>query len=485
MFKFTIQSKVKGGRGRAGTIETAHGRILTPAFIPVATKATIKSLTPEMVRDEVGAEAILANTYHLYLQPGTHVLEKAGGLGKFMNWSGPTFTDSGGFQAFSLGNSKKRASKITGVMKINDDRDDLAIDNSAAGDSAAESSAASISMAKVSDDGVEFRSIIDGSSHMFTPEKSIEIQQQIGADIIFAFDECILPGESYERQKQAVERTRLWAERCLGFKNKNDSKGGSVSSALSAGASLAPILDKSEDTLPPLLKHKSEQNFSLPGNILSKSEETPLPLPKTFNKSTDTQTLYTQSLFGIVQGGRYEDLRRKSARDIGAMNFDGFGIGGSFDKEDIGTAVGWVSDELPEMKPRHLLGIGSEPIDLILGIANGIDTFDCVAPARIARNGSAYISNSKQRGLAQKSGTINLTNSSFVTDLLPIDPACDCYTCKNYTRSYVAHLFRAKEMLAATLTTIHNLFFVVNLVKRARQAIIDGRFEEFQAEFTE
>ena len=260
-------------------------------------------------------------------------------------------------------------------------------------------------MAKLDDDGVTFKSIIDGSTHRFTPESSIGIQHAIGADIIFAFDECISPHESYERQKEAVERTRLWAERCLGY-------------------------------------HTS--------------------------KNTG------QALFGIVQGGRYEDLRKKSAQDIGAMDFDGFGIGGSFDKEDIGIAVGWVVDNLPEGKPRHLLGIGSEPIDLILGIENGIDTFDCVAPTRIARNGSAYT----------QGGRINLVNAQFTEDFNPIDSGCGCYTCTNYTRAYVAHLFRAKEMLAATLTSIHNLYFVVNLVKRARKAIVEGKWEEFKEEFS-
>lgn len=389
MLKFTVTAKLKGGRARAGVIETPHGTINTPAFIPVATKATIKSLTPELVRDAVGAQAVLANTYHLYLQPGTDVLQKAGGLGKFMNWSGPTFTDSGGFQAFSLGNNGlARKSKI-----------------STADSEALEDETPHVSMAKVSEDGVAFKSVIDGSSHMFTPERSIEIQHQIGADIIFAFDECLLPAESYERQKEAVERTTRWAKRCL-------------------------------------VAHK---------------ENGP-------------------ALFGIVQGGRHEDLRKLSAKQISAMDFDGFGIGGSFDKEDIGTAVGWVTDELPEGKPRHLLGIGSEPIDLILGIEHGIDTFDCVAPARMARNGGAYV-----RG--KERNRISLSNAEFTNDFSPLDASCECYTCKNYTRAYLSHLFRAKEMLAATLVTIHNLYFVVNLVGRAREAIVNGSFEAFKSDF--
>jgi len=396
--KFKIQAKIPNGRGRAGVIETAHGSILTPAFIPVATKATIKSLTREQVRDYVGADAVLANTYHLYLQPGIEVLRKAGGLGKFMNWHGPTFTDSGGFQAFSLGSGMgKKEGKIASIKKEVSVVSGLGVKNKEV------VSADEIPMlAKIDDDGVTFKSIIDGSTHVFTPERSIEIQQAIGADIIFAFDECLASSESYERQKKAIERTAIWAKRCLDFHR-----------GLASG----------------------------------------------------------QALFGIVQGGRYEDLRRLSAKNIGSMDFDGFGIGGSFDKDDIGTAVGWVADELPENKPRHLLGIG-DPADLILGIENGMDTFDCVAPTRIARNGSAYCK-------GETNSKINLLNARFVNDLLPIDPSCDCYTCKNYTRSYLAHLFRAKEMLSATLVSIHNLYFVVNLVKMARQAIVDNKWTEF------
>lgn len=410
MLTFTIEAKANGSRARAGTIKTPHGEIQTPAFIPVGTKATVKSLLPESVRDEVGAHAVLANTYHLYLQPGPDIIKIAGGLGKFMNWKGPTFTDSGGFQAFSLGGKMKgRKSKISQTVK----EEDLAQETLS-------SEPEEVPFAEMDEDGVTFKSIIDGSTHRFTPEKSIEIQHDIGADIIFAFDECLSPSESYERQKEAVERTYRWAKRCLAEHRK-----------------LVEGSRKKEGSQPDL-----PSSFSL------------LPSP---------------SLFGIVQGGRHEDLRKLSAKTIGAMDFDGFGIGGSFDKDDIGTAVGWVSDELPENKPRHLLGIG-EPLDLILGIENGVDTFDCVAPTRIARNGSAYTSKAK----------INLLNAPFVSDFSPIDPECGCYTCKNYTRAYLAHLFRAKEMLAATLTSIHNLYFLINLTKEARKAIVEGRFAEFK-----
>ncbi len=383
--KFNIEKKIVGSRGRAGKIETEHGVIETPAFIVVGTKATVKSLSPEQV-SALGAQAVLANTYHLYLQPGEEVLKKAGGLHKFMNWSLPTFTDSGGFQAFSLGVAY--GNKIGKIAKEVVDEENS---NHAA-------------LAKVDEDGVTFKSVIDGSTHRFTPERSMEIQHNIGADILFAFDECTSPHASYEYQREAMDRTHRWARRSLDYHLKNKKP--------------------------------------------------------------------YQSLFGIVQGGRHEDLRKESARVIGAMDFDGFGIGGSFDKEDIHTAVGWVADELPENKPRHLLGIG-DPNDLILAIENGMDTFDCVAPTRIARNGAAYV----------KGGHINLLNAQFVSDFSAIDKDCGCYTCTNFTKSYIAHLFRAKEILGATLLSIHNLYFIVNLVKRARTAILEGNWEGFKGEF--
>lgn len=411
MLKFTIDAKLPNGRGRAGRIETPHGVIHTPAFIPVGTKATVKSLTPEHVKS-LGADAVLANTYHLYLQPGPELLKKAGGIGKFMNWHGPTFTDSGGFQAFSLGAAfNKTASKI-GDRGGRDSKPKMTLGREEDAERAPQEA-----LARVTEDGVEFKSVLDGSTHFFTPEKSMEVQHDIGADLIFAFDECTSPHVSYEYQREAMERTHRWAERSLA-------------------------------------RHKELNAARIEGS-----------------SSTSTSI----SLLGIVQGGRHEDLRKESARVIGGTDFDGFGIGGSFDKEDIGTAVGWVVDELPEGKPRHLLGIGSEVVDLVMGIENGVDTFDCVAPTRIARNGTVYSSAS--------ASTINLMNASYRNDFTPIDPECGCYACAHYTKAYIAHLFRAKEMLAATLASIHNLYFVVDLVKRARQAIIDGRWEEFKRSY--
>lgn len=379
--------------GRAGLIQTPHGSIETPAFVSVGTKATVKGLTPEMIHD-LGAQVVLANTYHLYLQPGDEIVKKAGGLHNFMNWHGPTMTDSGGFQVFSLG-----AAYGKGISKVTKEIDPQLLLSEAQDDPDKPR------IATIDPDGVTFKSHLDGSSHYITPEKSIDIQHNLGADIIFAFDECTSPIEPVHYQREAMDRTHRWAKRSLAY-------------------------------------HKSKEN----------SER--------------------QALFGIVQGGRYENLRKESAEELKALDFDGYGIGGSFAKEDMTTAVQWVNEILPEDKPRHLLGIG-EPEDLFSGVENGVDLFDCVAPTRAGRNGTIYT----------KDGKINLMNAQFVSDMNPIDLGCDCYTCKNYTRAYLAHLFRAKEMLAGTLSTIHNLHFIISLVRDMRKAILEENFSEFKSKF--
>lgn len=402
-FGFRIEKKLgSGSLGRAGVITTPHGDIETPAFIVVGTKATVKSLTPLQVKD-LGAQAVLSNTYHLYLQPGDELVRDSGGLGKFMHWDGPTFTDSGGFQVFSLG-----AAFGKGVSKVTSHEDGMG-ESDGRGKAEDQNHA---QLAKVDDEGVTFKSHIDGSAHRFTPERSIQIQHNIGADIIVAFDECTSPLAPHEEQKLSLERTRKWAERSLAEHQK-----------------------------------------------LSRSD-------------LDNKVGHTyQALYGVIQGGKFQDLREEAARTIGAMDFDGFGIGGSFHKEDIGTAVRWVNTILPADKPRHLLGIG-EPIDFFLAVENGIDTFDCVSPTRIGRNGALYTSD----------GRINLHNAKFVTDHAPVDSECGCYTCLHFTRAYLAHLFRADEMLAATLASIHNLYFIVHLVKKIRQSILDGRFDAYKTE---
>lgn len=398
-FSFEIIKKLEGiPLMRAGIIHTPHGDIKTPAFITVGTKATVKSLTSEQVRDYVGAQAVLANTYHLYLQPGDDIVAKHGGFPKMMNWHGPTFTDSGGFQVFSLGHALGH-----GVSKIATSEE---ISKRESESNAREETHEKL--AKIDDDGVTFKSVIDGSTHRFTPEISMNIQHNLGADIFFAFDECTSPLAPIAYQREAIDRTHAWATRSL-----NEHKRLGVSNA----------------------------------------------------------TGEMQALFGVVQGGSYEELRKESATVLGAMDFDGYGIGGSFTKEDMGTAVKWVNEILPEGKPRHLLGIG-EPIDILMGIENGIDTFDCVAPTRIARNGAIYT----------KDGRVNITNAIYKNDMSPVSDEESWYT-NQFTKSYLNHLFKADEMLAATLASIHNLKFLTTLCEEAREAIIAGNFLEFKEDF--
>ncbi len=396
-FAFEIEQSAESGLARVGTISTPHGDIQTPAFIPVGTKATVKSVLPEAMKD-LGSQALLANAYHLYLQPGPDLLDEAGGLAKFMNWNGPTFTDSGGFQVLSLGVGFKKVL----AMDAKTFRSDQVI----AGNKER--------LAHVDDDGVTFKSHLDGSMHRFTSEISMQIQHKIGADIIFAFDECTTLHNTRPYQELAMERTYDWAIRCL-------------------------------DEHKRLTEQRSDKPY--------------------------------QALFGVIQGAQYEDLRKKAAADLGIMSssgieFDGFGIGGALDKDSLGTIVGWVNSTLPQDKPKHLLGIGA-PEDLFVGVENGVDTFDCVLASRIARSGAVYTS----------TGRINIANAPYIRDFSPIDENCDCYTCKNFTRAYLCHLFRGKEMLAATLATIHNERYIVGLVDRMRQALLDGDFKEMKEEF--
>lgn len=396
-FSFQVEKTIPGSVGRTGEISTPHGVIKTPAFIPVGTKATVKSVLPDSV-DGIGAQAVLANAYHLYLQPGPEILDDAGGLSKFMNWPKPTFTDSGGFQVMSLGVGFKKVIDMGGDSLNSDDviaekRERLA---------------------HVDDDGVTFKSHLDGSMHRFTPEISMQVQHKIGADIMFAFDELTTLHNTRKYQEKSLERTRLWALRCLDEHHR-------------------------------LTQERSHRPY--------------------------------QALFGVLQGAQYEDLRRKAAKDLGAMQssgveFDGFGMGGALDKSSLGTIVRWMAEELPEQKPRHLLGIG-EPADLFAGVENGADTFDCVAPTREARTSAVY----------SPTGRFNVSNGAYKRDNDPIDKTCTCYTCVNYSRSYLNHLFRAKEILGPTLATIHNLHFIVTLVSRMRDAINNGDFAEFKVEF--
>lgn len=388
--EFFITHRLHGAHARAGHITTPHGTIETPAFIPVGTQATLKALTPEQLK-ATGAQAMLVNAYHLYLRPGHETLDKAGGVHTFMHWDGPTFSDSGGFQVMSLGVGFKKVIDMSGQGSgnVTSKKDKLAT---------------------IDDEGVTFKSHLDGSYHRLNAEKSMQIQHGIGADITFAFDELTTLHHTYDYQVGSLEkRTHPWAVRSLA-------------------------------------EHKRLN-----------AERTHRP---------------PQALFGVVQGAHYEDLRRQSARFLGAMDFDGFGLGGALEKARIGEIVRWMSEELPEDKPRHMLGI-SEPDDIFACIENGADTFDCVSPARVGRNGALYT----------RGGRINIKRAEFKQDFRPFDETCDCYTCAHYSRAYLHHLFRTGELLANTLATIHNERFIVRLVDDIRQSIKNDTFYSFKQQF--
>jgi len=348
-------------QARAGVIHTPHGPIPTPVFAPVGTQATVKTVSPKELR-ELGASLILANTYHLYLRPGPDTIADLGGLHGFMGWDGPIMTDSGGFQVFSL--ARLRAVDVTGVT---------------------------------------FRSHLDGSEHLLTPEKAIEIQEKLGADIILCLDECPEPLD-YDYNVQALERTHHWAERCK-----------------------------------------------------------------------QAHTRHDQALFGIVQGGAFADLRRQSAEFITALDFPGYSIGGlsvGEPKEVMHEMLEATVSLLPEDKPRHLLGVGS-PEDIFEGVDRGIDIFDCALPTRIGRNGAVFT----------RPGRLNLRNARYADDPAPIEEGCDCYTCRYFSRAYLRHLIMAKEILGLRLATLHNLHFMLNLMRQIREAILAGTFAALKEEF--
>ena len=353
MFQFQITAK--NNRARAGIFSTPHGGLVTPVFAPVGTQATVKTLTPEHLKD-INASLVLSNTYHLYLRPGDELVREMGGLHKFMQWRSPMLTDSGGFQVFSLAQTRK-----------------------------------------IDEDGVTFKSHIDGSTHRFTPEKSIQIQENLGADIIMAFDECADPND-HAYIKKAMQRTHRWAERSLKAKTRLD-----------------------------------------------------------------------QALFGIVQGGVDPALRAESAKFIASLDTPGIAIGGlsvGETKQEMRDTLDVVTPLLPENKPRYLMGVGA-PEDLINGVLRGVDIFDCVLPTRLARHHSAFA----------PEGRLNLMNASFARDERPIDEACDCYACQAFTRAYIRHLIVAKELLAGTLISIHNLRALIRLMENIRAYIADGSFE--------
>ncbi len=361
--RYEFIKKCKQTGARLGIVHTPHGSFETPAFMPVGTQATVKGMTPDEMK-EVGAEIILSNTYHLYMRPGNELIREAGGLHRFMNWDRPILTDSGGFQVFSL----------------SDLRD-------------------------IKEEGVTFKSHIDGSRHVFTPELAMKIQNDLGSDIIMSFDECIPYPADHDYAKKSLERTTRWAERC-----------------------------------------------------------------KRAHANTEKQ-----ALFGIVQGGVYADLREQSAKELTALDFPGYSIGGlsvGEPAEDMYRMLECTVPLLPEDKPRYLMGVGS-PDYLIEGSIRGVDMFDCVLPTRIGRNGTVMTSR----------GRVIARDAKYARDFSPLDPECDCYACRNYTRAYIRHLLKADEVLGIRLTTWHNLKFLLDLMKKVRQAIIDDRLGDFRNEF--
>lgn len=359
---FSVVKTSSQCKARAGILHTPHASIPTPAFMPVGTQATVKAMSSEEVAS-IGYRLILSNTYHLYLRPGVKIIEEAGGLHKFMNWPYAILTDSGGFQAYSL-----------------------------------------LDLTKIDDEGILFRSYIDGSEHFLTPEDVVSIQERLGSDIAMVLDECIPYPSPKDYAREATLRTSLWAERCK-------------------------------------RAHKRKE----------------------------------QLLFGIVQGGIYEDLRRESAMHITSLGFDGYAVGGvsvGEPEEFMWEVISWVEPLLPFSKPRYVMGVGS-PVDLLKAIEMGMDLFDCVLPTRLGRNGCIYT----------REGKLNIKNARFATDFSPLDPTCDCWACKGYTRAYLRHLYKAEEILAGRLATFHNLYFYRRLMREARQAILEDRFLQFKEDF--
>jgi tRNA-guanine transglycosylase len=363
--KYELIKTCKQTGARLGRLHTPHGVIETPIFMPVGTQATVKAVTPEELK-EIGSQIILSNTYHLYMRPGHELIERAGGLHKFMNWDKPILTDSGGFQVFSLG-----------------------------------------PLRKIKEEGVEFRSHLDGSKHFLSPEKATEIQNALGSDIIMAFDECAPYPADRQYVKNSLERTTRWLERCKAA-------------------------------------HKYPEK---------------------------------QALFGIVQGGMYKELREQSAKEITAIDLPGYAIGGlsvGEPKDMMYEVLDYTVPLLPEDKPRYLMGVGS-PDDLLEGVLRGIDMFDCVLPTRIARNGTAMTSQ----------GKVVVRNASYAEDFTSLDPECDCYTCKNYTKAYLRHLIKCNEILGARLLTIHNLRFLLKMMENVREAIKEDRLLDYKKDFFE
>ncbi len=437
---FIIEKKDKKTKERIGRLQIMRGAARTPVFMPIATYGAVKNLTPDDLSD-LGAEILLGNTYHLWLRPGTEIIKKAGGLHSFMNWDGPILTDSGGFQVFSLG--ARNAARGRSFFSA-----ELAPQNAGLKQSRCEKLAPAPhpSLVKITDEGAEFCDHISGNKHFLTPEQSIQIQLDLGSDIIMAFDECPPFPCTYRQVDAAVERTTRWAKRCKEYFERK-------------------VISKFQITI-------SKQ---IPNSKFQTKDKNKRPL-----------------LFGIAQGGIYKDLRQKSAKELLEIGFDGYAIGGvavGEPRKYLKKVLQWVLPILPEDKPRYLMGLG-KPEEIVGAVQAGIDMFDCVIPTREARHGRLYIySSTKPRscgargevldssrfaGLARtiKSDfykTLQITNEKFKKDMRPIDENCDCYACKNFSRAYLNHLFKTKEGLGLRLATIHNLKFYLDLMGRLRK----------------
>lgn len=407
---FAFEEIARDGAARRGRLETPHGTIETPAFVGVGTQATVKGIDPDAVA-RTGTQVLFANTYHLYLRPGADLVEAHGGLHRFMGWSGPLFTDSGGFQVFSLGASiDHRVGKVANIFP--EEGSESAVGGGPPGSVSLRRLRNRTSMVRVDEHGVRFTSHIDGSRHVFTPESSIAVQRALGADVVLAFDECTSPLHDEDYTRESAERTHRWAARCL--------------AAFEAGG---------------------------------------------------PRHAHDQALFGVVQGGAFEEPRRRSADVIAALPFSGVAIGGNLGRShaDMYRVLDWTVPALPESLPRHLLGIGDVP-SILAAVARGVDTFDCVTPTRNARNGMALV-RLDDDGVLQPRGRINLQNASHARAERPIEAACDCATCARFSRAYLRHLFKANESLGPQLVTIHNLRFMARLMREIRDAIEAGLFD--------
>jgi queuine/archaeosine tRNA-ribosyltransferase len=436
VFNFKVIAKETKSRARVGKITTAHGVIDTPAFVAVGTRATVRGLSPSDLK-ETGTQILFGNTYHLHLRPGEDIVKKFGGLGKFMGWNGPTITDSGGFQVFSLGQASLSSRTSFGISLPLEMLKQVQHDNNNE----------QPKLVKIKQDGVTFRSHIDGSLHEFTPEKSIEIQQKLGADIILVFDECAPHPSTHQYTKEAMERTHRWAIRSLAA-------------------------------------HRGHPEFISGSN--SSGNEMPNSSKRTFlggGGAVRHDTKKKQAIYGIIQGGVYEDLREESAKFIAALPFDGIAIGGvsvGESKKQMRDALDWVTPFLPEEKPRHFLGIG-EIDDIFDSIEKGMDTFDCVIPTRLARYGMVFVS--PPEGNRENKFMIDTKKAVYSKDKGPMTKDCKCSVCTTFTRGYVHHLFRVQELLAYRLASYHNLYFINNLFSKIRTAILEGRFEKLKREW--